>query len=117
MNFEQTQQTVQEQRQLQTISQQQLLQSQLAELPLDHLLERISDELNDNPALEQRSDDPYLSAETPQDAGADGQKAQRPLHGGGRICGFRTGHTAHGGGQHERHSALARLYVRLKIED
>lgn len=77
MNFEQTQQTVQEQRQLQTISQQQLLQSQLAELPLDHLLERISDELNDNPALEQRSDDPYLSAETPQDAGGDGADATR----------------------------------------
>lgn len=64
MNFEQTQQTLQEQRQLQTISQQQLLQSQLAEMPLEHLLERVSDELNDNPALEERTDDPFPSGDT-----------------------------------------------------
>ena len=47
----QIQQQKQEQRQVQTITQQQLLQAQLVELPLAQLLERISTEMNDNPAL------------------------------------------------------------------
>ena len=76
MNYELTQQLTQEQRLQQTISQQQLLQSQLAELPLDHLLERVRDELNDNPALEQGSDETgaTLTADTPanDEAGTDG---------------------------------------------
>ena len=79
MNFEQTQQTVQEQRLQQTISQQQLLQSQLAEMPLDHLLERVGDELNDNPALERSSDDMPLSADVPADMpDAAGDTADMP---------------------------------------
>ena len=50
----QVQETRQEQalKQLQTISQQQLLQSQLVELPLNQFLERINTEMDDNPALE-----------------------------------------------------------------
>jgi RNA polymerase sigma-54 factor len=50
----QVQQQKQEQRQLQTISAQQLLQSQLVELPLQQLMERIETELHDNPALEKK---------------------------------------------------------------
>lgn len=55
----QVQETRQEQtlKQLQTISQQQLLQSQLVELPLNQLLERIGTEMDDNPALEADSDE------------------------------------------------------------
>jgi RNA polymerase sigma-54 factor len=42
----------QEQRQMQTLSQQQVLHAQLVELPITQLLERIDTEMNDNPALE-----------------------------------------------------------------
>ena len=45
-----------EQRLAQTITQQQLLHSQLVELPLPQLLERIDTEMNDNPALESAPD-------------------------------------------------------------
>lgn len=55
----QIQQQKQEQRQVQTITQQQLLQAQLVELPLAQLLERISTEMNDNPALETTTDDDH----------------------------------------------------------
>lgn len=55
----------QEQRQLQSISAQQLLQSQLVELPLQQLEERINTELHDNPALEKAiTDDEPLAAWT-----------------------------------------------------
>ena len=47
----QIQQQKQEQRQLQTISAQQLLLSQLVELPLQQMTERIETELHDNPAF------------------------------------------------------------------
>jgi RNA polymerase sigma-54 factor len=43
---------LQEQRLSQAISQQQLLQAQLVELPITQLIERINTEMNDNPALE-----------------------------------------------------------------
>ena len=46
-----------EQRLQQSISQQQLLQAQLIELPVTQLVERIETEMNDNPALETRTDD------------------------------------------------------------
>ena len=48
----QIQEQRQEQRQVQTISAQQLLQSQLIELPLQQMADRIETELHDNPALE-----------------------------------------------------------------
>ena len=53
----QIQEQKQEQRQLQTISAQQLLQSQLVELPLQQMAERIETELHDNPALEKAVND------------------------------------------------------------
>jgi len=55
----QIQEQHQEQRLGQTISQQQLLQAQLVELPLTQLLERISTEMNDNPALEAEPTDDH----------------------------------------------------------
>jgi RNA polymerase sigma-54 factor len=48
----QIQQQKQEQRQLQSITAQQLLVSQLVELPLQQMEERVETELHDNPALE-----------------------------------------------------------------
>lgn len=44
-------------RQTQSITQQQLLQAQLIELPITQLLERVNAEMDDNPALEQNTDD------------------------------------------------------------
>jgi len=41
---------------MQTVSQQQLLTAQLVELPITQLLERITTEMDDNPALEVKSD-------------------------------------------------------------
>ena len=46
-----------EQRQTQTVSQQQLLQAMLTELPVNQLIDRINAEMDDNPALELASDD------------------------------------------------------------
>lgn len=48
-------------KQTQTFSQQQLLQAQLVELPLNQLLERIHTEMDDNPALEAESANDALS--------------------------------------------------------
>ena len=45
-------------KQTQSITQQQLLQAQLIELPITQLLERVNAEMDDNPALEQKTDDP-----------------------------------------------------------
>ena len=55
----QIQEQKQEQRLQQSVTQQQLLQAQLVELPLTQLVERISTEMNDNPALEQKQDEDY----------------------------------------------------------
>ena len=58
----QIQEQKQEQRQLQSISAQQLLLTQLVELPLQQLTERIETELHDNPALEKTvTDDEQLA--------------------------------------------------------
>ena len=46
-----------EQKQTQTVSQQQLLQAMLTELPVNQLIDRINSEMDDNPALELASDD------------------------------------------------------------
>jgi len=54
----QIQEQKQEQRLQQTISQQQLLVSQLVELPVAQLAERVNTEMNDNPALEASPEDP-----------------------------------------------------------
>ena len=59
----QIQEQKQEQRLLQSISQQQLLVSQLVELPVAQLVERINTEMNDNPALETIPDDPLYPYE------------------------------------------------------
>lgn len=75
----QEQRLAQQQKLTQSITQQQLLQAQLTEMPITQLLERIDIEMNDNPALEQSSDDypdyeepsgphePAEGAETPED--------------------------------------------------
>ena len=52
----QIQEQKQDQRLQQSISQQQMLQSQLIELPIAQLIERINTEMNDNPALETSAD-------------------------------------------------------------
>ena len=44
-------------RQTQSITQQQLLQAQLIELPITQLLERVNAEMDDNPALEVNTDE------------------------------------------------------------
>lgn len=54
----QTQEQRQEQRMQQAISQQQLLNAQLVELPLQQFIERVNTEMHDNPALEQQTDEP-----------------------------------------------------------
>jgi RNA polymerase sigma-54 factor len=60
MNQGQIQEQRQEQRLTQTLSQQQLLVTQLLELPITQLQDRVNTEMNDNPALE-------TSAEFPDD--------------------------------------------------
>lgn len=64
-NFGLIQQQTQQQRQLQTVSRQQLLQASLMELPLMQLSDRISTEMDDNPALEVES--PFDSVERDDD--------------------------------------------------
>lgn len=74
----QIQQQKLEQRQQQSISAQQLLLSQLVELPLQQMTERIETELHDNPALEKGASDeetqgewPLASAESDSDVSED----------------------------------------------
>jgi len=63
----QIQQQSQEQKQQQSISAQQVLLSQLVELPLQQMTERIETELHDNPALEKKVNDDELTAwESPE---------------------------------------------------
>ena len=60
-----------EQRLQQSVSQQQLLQSQLTEMPLQQLLERIETEMHDNPALEptvDEADPDYNESTDPMDS-------------------------------------------------
>ena len=65
----QEQKLIQQQKLAQTITQQQLLATQLTELPVTQLLERINTEMNDNPALETAEEQPdYLEAPDYQDA-------------------------------------------------
>lgn len=56
----QIQEQKQEQRLQQTVSQQQLLQSHLIELPIQQFAERIETEMHDNPALETDSENPDI---------------------------------------------------------
>lgn len=60
MSQGQIQEQKQEQRLQQTVSQQQLLQSHLIELPIQQFAERIETEMHDNPALESDSENPDL---------------------------------------------------------
>ena len=74
----QIQEQRQEQRQLQTISAQQLLLSQLVELPLQQLTERMETELHDNPALEKSVGDDEPGTDwgpAPSDGAADSTDA------------------------------------------
>ena len=73
----QEQRLTQQQRLTQSITQQQLLQAQLFELPITQLLERINAEMDDNPALEPSTDDYADYAEGPesQDASDDQDSA------------------------------------------
>ena len=78
----QIQEQKQEQRLQQSISQQQLLVSQLVELPVAQLVERINTEMNDNPALETSADDPEYadygeSIDEGDNPGADDFDSQR----------------------------------------
>ena len=76
----QIQELRQEQRLGQTISAQQLLQTQLVELPLQQLAERIETEMHDNPALEPVIDDEPHDWEPdagPDTEGADDFDSQR----------------------------------------
>ena len=80
----QIQEQRQEQRLQQSVSQQQLLQAQLVELPLTQLVERINTEMNDNPALETLSPDEgyadyadYGDAPDSGDAPSDDYDVQR----------------------------------------
>ena len=52
MSQSQIQEQLQQLKQGQTFSQQQLLQASLVELPITQLVDRIATEMNDNPALE-----------------------------------------------------------------
>ena len=71
----QEQRLTQQQKLAQSITQQQLLQAQLIELPVTQLMERITAELDDNPALEPSTEEPeYMdspettdSPESPED--------------------------------------------------
>jgi len=54
----QEQRLAQQQKLAQTITQQQLLQAQLIELPITQLMERVTAEMDDNPALEVSTDEP-----------------------------------------------------------
>ena len=56
----QEQRLTQQQKLAQTITQQQLLQAQLIELPITQLMERVTTEMDDNPALEVSTDKSYL---------------------------------------------------------
>ncbi len=61
MSQNQIQELKQEQKLQQSISAQQLLQSQLIELPVTQLMERVETEMHDNPALETSSDEDWLA--------------------------------------------------------
>ena len=54
----QEQRLTQQQKLAQSITQQQLLQAQLIELPITQLIERITAEMDDNPALEPSAEEP-----------------------------------------------------------
>lgn len=81
----QIQEQKQEQRLQQTVSQQQLLQSHLIELPIQQFAERIETEMHDNPALESDSENPELqdysdysdSPETSDDFDAQREREER----------------------------------------
>ena len=81
----QIQEQKQEQRLLQTVSQQQLLQSHLIELPIQQFVERIETEMHDNPALESDSENPDFpdysdyqeSPETSDDFDAQREREER----------------------------------------
>ena len=61
-------------RQTQAITQQQMLQSHLVELPINQLLERINTEMDDNPALEaEPQGEPLAETGEQADFGPDGE--------------------------------------------
>ena len=57
-------------RQTQTITQQQMLQAHLVELPINQLIERINTEMDDNPALEAEWVSPELKAKVDEQIAA-----------------------------------------------
>lgn len=61
-------------KQVQNITQQQLLQAKLTELPITQLIERVNTEMDDNPALEISS--PGEDYDQPQDTYDDGQETE-----------------------------------------
>lgn len=68
----QVERTEQELKQTQSVTQQQMLQAHLTELPINQLIERINTEMDDNPALEaDRSTEEYESEESMSDSRSD----------------------------------------------
>ena len=65
----QIQEQLQQQKQGQMFSHQQLLQASLVELPLTQLVDRINTEMNDNPALESETGYDYGETTDYQDGG------------------------------------------------
>ena len=64
----QEQRLTQQQKLSQSITQQQLLQAQLIELPITQLMERITAEMDDNPALEPSTEDSQEYPEYPDNS-------------------------------------------------
>ena len=84
----QEQRLTQQQKLVQAVSQQQMLQSQLTELPVTQLLERVNAEMDDNPALEvavnegpedQEMADAVDGTETPTDDSYEQEQRQSAL--------------------------------------
>ena len=84
----QEQRLTQQQKLTQSITQQQLLQAQLMELPITQLLERVNAEMDDNPALEASSEDymeypepsePADAAEAPESSDFEAEERQSAL--------------------------------------
>ena len=82
----QEQKLTQQQKLTQTITQQQLLATQLTELPVTQLLERINMEMNDNPALETSAEEitdnieaiePIDNIDSPKDSADDYEQEER----------------------------------------
>lgn len=76
----QTQTAEQALKQQQTVTQQQLLQAHLTELPLNQLIERIEVEMDDNPALEAMPVDDDATETDSDKGGTEDEETEDPLY-------------------------------------